>query len=232
MKKRKKNLAKRSLWFRVVKCFLKIFIRRPEYVFLGEQFAEKSIILSNHVGAKGPLSHELYFPKPFRVWGTYEMNMGLGQVYKYLSQTYFHEKKHWKKFWASAFSMIAAPFAYLFYRGLKLIPTYRDYRLKRTFDISNKVLDDGLSLIIFPEDSHDGYQDEIKKFFPGFLVLAYHRLKKGEDLPIFVSYLNKDTGKYVIDAPIMTSELYAMGKTREEVAEILRDRCNQLGKMK
>lgn len=232
MSKKRENSAKRSLWFKCLKTLLKLFIKKPKYVFLGEEFAEKSIILSNHVGATGPLTHELYFPKPFRFWGTYEMNMGLGKVYKYLSRTYFHEKKHWKLFWAKAFSIIASPFAFLFYRGLKLIPTYRDYRLKTTFDISNQVLDEGVSLIIFPEDSHDGYHTELKKFFAGFLVLAYNRLKKGEDLPIYVTYLNKETRKWMIDKPIMTSELFNSGKNKEEIAEQLRIRCNELGKMK
>ena len=231
MAKKAKNSGTRRLWFKCLKAFLKLIIKRPQYVYLGEEFAEKSIILSNHVGAKGPLSHELYFPKAFRFWGTYEMNMGLGEVYKYLSKTYYHEKKHWKLIWARLFCLIAAPVAFLFYRGLKLIPTYRDSRLKKTFDISMKVLDEGLSLIIFPEDSHDGYHDELKKFYPGFLVLAQQRLRRGEDLPIYLSYLNKRTGQYVIDKPILTSELLKEGKSREEIAEQLRIRCNELGKM-
>lgn len=226
-----KNSGTRRLWFKCVKAFLKLIIKRPKYVFLGEEFGEKQIILSNHVGAKGPLSHELYFPKAFRFWGTYEMNSSLPEVYKYLSKTYYHEKKHWNLFLARLFCLIAAPVAFLFYRGLKLIPTYRDHRLKKTFDISMQALDEGLSLIIFPEDSHDGYHEELKKFFPGFLALAKQRLKRGEDLPIYLSYLNKHTGYYVIDKPILTSELLKTGKDMNEIAENMRVRCNELGKM-
>ena len=231
MAKKRKHPTRRRLWFRIVKAIIRIFMRKPKYVYLGEQFAEKVIVLSNHVASKGPLTHEMYFPKRFCFWGTFEMNMGLGEVYKYLSYTYFHKKNHWKLFWARLFCLIAAPVAYLFYRGLQLIPTYTDHRLKRTFDISHQVLDDGASILIFPENSFDGYHDELTEFFPGFVTLVYSRLRKGEDLPIYLSYLNKSNNVYLIDKPIWASELQKMGKNKEEIAEMFRQRCNELGKM-
>lgn len=215
----------------MVKAFLKIFIRKPKYVFLGEQFTDKAIVLSNHVASKGPLCNELYFPKQFCFWGTYEMNMDLCEVYKYLSVTYFYNKKHWNLFWSRLFCLIAAPCAYLFYRGLNLIPTYTDHRLKKTFDITHQVLDEGASVIIFPEDSHDGYHNHLAKFYPGFVTLAYSRLRKGEDLPIYLCYLNKANNTYVVDKPIFASKLFSSGKAKEDIAEQFRKRCNELGEM-
>ena len=83
MAKNKRN--DRKLWFRCVKAVLKVFVRKPKFVFLGEQFRDQSIILCNHIGMSGPLANELYFPNNFRFLGTYEMNSGLKEVYKYLS---------------------------------------------------------------------------------------------------------------------------------------------------
>ena len=88
----------RTKSWRFVKCILRLFKKKPSFVFLGEEFSDQSIYLSNHVGAKGPLTLELYFPKLFRFWGIHNMNEGFISRFKYLSTTYFHEKKHLCKF--------------------------------------------------------------------------------------------------------------------------------------
>ena len=64
----KNNLkpGERRVWFKCVKAILKIFIKKPKFVFLGEEFKDQSLILSNHVGSTGPLTLEMHFPKPFR----------------------------------------------------------------------------------------------------------------------------------------------------------------------
>ena len=106
MAKEKKNKLKpgeRRGWFKCVKAILRIFIKKPRFVFLGEEFQDRSLVLSNHVGASAPLTLETHFPKPFRFWGTYEMNSSLKEVYKYLSEVYFTQKKHWNKFGAKLF---------------------------------------------------------------------------------------------------------------------------------
>lgn len=233
-KKAKKKLepGQRKGWFKVFKALLRLFIKKPRFVFLGEKFSDCCLVLSNHVGASAPLALECYFPKPFRFWGTYEMNSSLKEVYKYLSEIYFHQKKHWRLFWSKLFCLIAAPFAYLFYRGLTLISTYRDHRFRTTLKESVKTVEAGASLVIFPEDSSKGYFSTITGFFSGFVTLAHICCKKGYDLPIYLSYLRKSDNVYIVDKPIYCSELEASGLDKYEIAEMLRQRCNALGEMK
>ncbi|MBE5758125.1 MAG: hypothetical protein E7345_04290 [Clostridiales bacterium] len=123
---------KRSWWFRCLKSFMKLFIRKSEFKYLGEEIKDGSLVISNHVGTSGPFAFEFYSGLNFRFWGTYEMNSNIFMVYKYLSKTYYHEKKHWNLFGARLFCIIAAPLAWLFYRGLRLISTYRDARFRKT----------------------------------------------------------------------------------------------------
>ena len=53
MAKKVKNSGTRRFWFKCVKVFLKLIIKKPKYVFLGEEgFAEKCIVLSNHVAQR------------------------------------------------------------------------------------------------------------------------------------------------------------------------------------
>ena len=96
---------------------------------------------------------------------------------------------------------------------------------------SKKTFESGQSLIIFPEDSSKGYFDELTSFYGGFAVFANMYYKKGIDVPIYVSYFKKQERIYVIDKPVRYSELAKDGKTKEEIADVLRLRCNELGKM-
>lgn len=216
-------------WFGSIKKVLTLFIKRPQFVYEGAPLTEGAILLSNHAGALGPLTYELYLDQPFRFWGTYEMNGSFPEVYAYLTKIYYHRKKHWNLTLARIFCCLAAPLCYLFYRGLNLISTYPDVRLKTTIRESIRVLQQKQSLVIFPEDSSHGYFDELTMFHRGFLLLAERCVKQGIDAPLYVAYYRKRDKRCFIDRPILLSELLASG-SMEEIAVRLCNRCNQLGR--
>ena len=221
----------RKPWFRVIKKIMRWFIKPTEFVYLGEKISEPTIVLSNHVGTSAPLAWELYGNLPFRFWGAYEMNAGLITLYKYQTRIYYHEKKHWNLHLARLFCLIASPLTYIFYKGINLIPTFHDIRFKKTVSESIEALDSGKSVIIFPEISDKGYLDVLEGFHQGFTVLGSILLKKGKDMPITVAYYRKNEKRYIIDRPVMLSEIFVDGVSREEIAKQLCDRCNQLGRM-
>lgn len=223
----------RKAWFRGFKKFIKLLgiYKKPEYVYFGKSFEKSSLIISNHVGSSGPLTLELFMEKPIRFWGTYEMNSGLKSVYNYLTTIYYPQKKGWKVGVAKVFGIIAAPVANLFYKGLNLISTYKDARFVKTVHQSLDAIKRGESIVVFPEDSSKGYFDELKSFFAGFAMFADVCYKRGNDLPIYVTYFNKKEGKFLIDEPVYYSEFVKQGKTRLEIASVLLDRCNELGQM-
>ncbi len=227
----KKFHQRRRLWFRAFKLLLLGRYKRPRFVFLGEKVDKSAIIVSNHVGTDAPLSLELYFDRPIRFWGAHEMNSGLIKLYKYQTRIYYHEKKHWNLHLARLFCLLASPLTYIFYRGLRLISTYHDVRLVKTLNESLEALEAGDNIVIFPEDSSEGYLDELKGFYAGFLMLAEHALRAGIDTPIYVSYFRKRDLMYFFDAPIYYSTLHESQKTREELAEELVERCNALGRL-
>ena len=223
--------ATRKLWFRLYRSVARLFIRRPKFIYLGERVSEPSLILSNHVGASAPLSWEIYFDYPFRFWGTHEMTEGPLSVYRYLSSVYFHQKKHMKKWLARLVALVATPLAWLFYRGLCLIPTYRDARFVKTVHESCDTLAAGQSLIIFPEDSSHGYFDNLRKFYSGFAVLAGRMLRQGTDLPVFVSYYKKQDCAFIIDRPVRFSVLSSGTADLQEIADRMCDRANALARV-
>lgn len=222
---------KRKWWFRLMKKLIKVRYKKPEFIYLGEKIENGGIILSNHEGTDAPLSLEMYLGKPLRMWGAHEMNSGLIKMYKYQTKVYYHEKKHWNLHLARLFCLIASPLTNLFYKGLNLISSYRDGRLIKTIRESIETIKEGTNVVIFPEDSTNGYLEELEGFYLGFTLLAESCLKKGIDAPIFVTYFRKKDLKYIIDAPVYYSQLIQKYKTREEIAQQLVKRCNQLGKL-
>lgn len=231
-KKNKNTLGKRVWYFRVLKWMMRIRYKEPVFRYLGEEITNGGLILSNHEGTDAPLSLEIYSGKPFRMWGASEMNSGLIPMYKYQSRVYFHEKKHWNLFLARLFCLIASPLTWLYYSGLNLISTYRDMRFLTTIRESIEALEAGENIAIYPEKSDNGYLEELEGFFAGFVMLAEVAYRKKKmDIPIFVSYFRKKDLTYIIDKPVRYTELAVNGRTRDEIARLLCDRCNALGKM-
>ncbi len=222
----------RKPWFRFVKKIMRIFIKESKFTYLGDELTQPTIVLSNHVGTSAPLAWELYGKKHVRFWGASEMNSGLVSLYKYQTKVYYHEKKHWNLFLARLFCLIASPLTAMFYKGLELISTYHDARFKKTIDESIQAIKDGNNIVIFPEISDKGYLDVLEGFHPGFTVLCSILLKKGIDMPITVAYYKKSEKHYIVDKPVMLSEVFVEGIAREEIAERFCNRCNELGQMK
>lgn len=216
------------MMYNLFKGILRIFKRKPTYVYVGEEVKEPSLILSNHVGSSVPLSLDLYYEKPFRFWGTYEMNSGLRSAYTYLSEVYFHEKKHWNLYLSRIFSLIAAPVCNAYYKGLHLISTYRDCRFRHTIRESERIMDEGYNLVIFPEDSSKGYFDELTGFYAGFVLLCETRLNKGKDTKIVPAYYKKKEKMHVFGEALSYTALKEAFRDREAIAAHLCEQVNAL----
>ncbi len=229
----KSGLVKKGKWwFRGIKHLMTSRYKKPEFIFLnGKEFENGSIILSNHEGTDAPMSLEMYLDKPLRMWGAYEMNSGLIKMYKYQTRIYYHKKKHWNLHLARLFCLLASPLTNLFYKGLNLISTYPDVRFFRTIKQSTEAINNGQSIVIYPEDSEKGYLEKLEGFFPGFMVFSEACYKKGMDIPIVVSYFKKKERVFVFDEPKKYSQLLSEFGTREEMIKYLLSRCNELGQM-
>ncbi len=221
---------KRRGWFRFMKSLMTKRYPCPTFLFLGEHFREGSLILSNHEGTDAPMSLELWCDVPIRMWGAHEMNSGLISLYKYQTRVYYHEKKHWNLHLARLFCLVASPLTYLFYKGLGLISTYHDARFVKTLRESVAAVESGESIVIFPEDSTNGYLDQLEGFHAGFVCLCDALYRKGIDVPVYVTFFKKQEKLYVVDHPVLYSDLKAGARSREEIAKRLLERANELSR--
>ncbi len=209
---------------------MKLFVKAPEVVNLGDEIPEQAIFISNHVGAKGPTRHELYLPRQKYVWGTYEMCLNVKGRFDYLKNVYFRVKFGHSKFVSLILAIFALPITSAFYKGIQVIPTYKDIRLMGTMKKSMAYLKDGKSILIFPEDSSSGYHNVLLKYFSGFVVLAklYKKTMK-KDIPIVSMYYAKENNKVAIDKAYYLTDFE--GKTDDEIAEWFKTRANEMGEM-
>ncbi len=219
----------RKAWFKAYKGVLKIFKHKPEIINLNEKLEDKAIYISNHSAASGPIILELYFPKAFIPWGTYQMCGNYKERWNYLYHTYCQDKKHFNKFVSFWYSTLAAVLTKPFYSGMQLIPTYPDARMIGTIKRSIKILDSNKAVLLFPEDSSHGYMEVLTEYFAGFVTLAKMYYKRtGIDVPIYPVYFHNKAKKLIIGKPEYVQPLLASGMSEKEISMMLKDRANEL----
>ena len=233
---RKKVMAKK---FKVKKKFgpFDRFLRRicwivkkkPQIINLNdEEIPKKSIFIGNHNGAGGPFTLRTFMKENFMSWGAHQMTEGFRSRRKYLYHTFYRQKIGYGRIKSFLFSIGFGIFSPLPYRAAGTIPVYFDTRLRRTFEYSVKCLEEDVRVMIYPEDSNEGYKEVIEKFWPGFLQLSKIYYKKhGEDLPIYTIHYNRKPKKIVIGKPMLYREL-AEKHTDSEIADIFMNYMNSL----
>lgn len=194
-----------------------------------ENLPDKAIIVSIHAAKKGPIAIATSYPKFSAMWGHHGMLGNYRERFSYLRNVLYIQKMHKNKFVATIKALYEAVFSIFIYKGMKIIGTYTDMRLLSTVRNSMGVLDEGASVIIYPEDSSEGYFDEIRSAFPGFVMLAetYYN-KKGEDVPVIPAYIATKKKRLVIGEPKYVHELQKSGLSRQEVADVFKEEINEL----
>ena len=150
---------------------------------------KKAIIVSNHARKTGPMAVALSYPRPFVMWGHHAMLGSYRERFSYLRNVFYIEALHQNKFIATLKASYEAFFSIFIYKGIKVIGTFRDMRFASTIRSSMDVLNKDESIIIFPENSSDGYFDEMTEAYQGFIGLSELYYKRfGEDASIITRY--------------------------------------------
>lgn len=215
----------------VFKVFRKIFkhVYKAKTESMIENLPDKAIIASIHAAKKGPMAIALNYPKFSAMWGHHSMLGNYIERYKYLRNVLYIQKMHKNKLIASIKPIYEAIFSKYAYKGMKIIGTYDDMRFVTTVRKSMMVLDDNASVIIFPEDSADGYFDEVRHAFPGFVMLAsmYYQ-QTGEDVPVIPAYISNERERFIVGTPKYVHEMELAGMSKQEIADSIKDEINSL----
>ncbi len=231
MAKKKKFVVpsrKQPVW-KVVGGVLKWFYKKPTIINQNEEeLPNRAIFVANHSAMNGPVVYSLYLPAFTTIWGAGQMLGNYNSRFHYLRDVYFMQKRHMKKFPATLIAGFEALFSIYFYRGMKIMPTFTDGRLRETIKNSVECLNNDVCVTVFPEDSSTGYHEVLTECFPGFVMLAqqYRRVNKGQDVPLYPMYYNKKQNTITIGKPSTLADYPDMN--RDQIAEAFRLQINAL----
>lgn len=221
----------KSVLYFILKPIVKMAYRKkPKIINLGGEIQKEAIVVSNHSAMSGPPTLELYYPVKNCKWGAHEMFGNHKSRMAYMRDILYIKKKHMKPGFKTSFkAWVLAWLNPCMYKGMKNLPTYTDGRLGKTIKTSIKAIDQGYSVIIFPENSNEGYFDVMTEFFPGFVMLAQrYFIEKGKDVPVYPIYTSVNKHIIVIDKPLYVQDYVNQGMNRYQIAEVFKNKVNDL----
>ncbi|MBN2695993.1 MAG: hypothetical protein JXR38_00465 [Bacilli bacterium] len=216
-------------WFVRFACsILRLWTPKPQLIIEGE-IPSNSIIIANHAGAAGPIYITLFFPGILVPWSAYQMSGNYKERWNYLYYVFYRQKKKYGKlaslFLATIFGLVSK----LLYDGMRVIPTYPDPRFRKTIKLTSEHLDAGNHVLVFPEDSSDGYVEVAEKYMAGFAVSAISHFKRtGYVVPITPVFADRKSKILVIGKSTTIKELLDKKMDRNRIAHFFLDRTAEL----
>jgi len=174
--------------YRIIKFFVWLFYPKIRVEGIENLPAEPALIAGNHTKMNGPIACELYFPGKRYTWCAGQM-MHLKDVPAYAFQDFWSHKPKWNRWFYRLLSYIIAPFSVCVFNNADTIAVYRDSRIISTFKNTVKRLEEGASVVVFPEYS-EPHNHIINQFQDKFIDIARLYYKKtGKALPFVPLYI-------------------------------------------
>ena len=206
----------------MVKALVRLFYPRMEIKGRENLPGKPCIIVGNHSQMHGPIACELFMGEDVFTWCTGEM-MQLSEVPAYAYRDFWSEKPGYIRWFYKILSYLIAPLSVCVFNNARTIPVYRDARLRTTFRETMDRLDEGSSVVIFPE--HDVPCDNILYDFQDrFIDLAklYYK-KSGKELCFVPMYIAPGLKSIYLGRPVQFSAASDMKAERQRICSYLMD---------
>jgi len=220
---------KTSLLFRVIKWLARVFYIKYEVEGLENLPDEPCIVVGNHTQMHGPLASELYFPGHSYTWCAGQM-MNLKEVPEYAFTDFWSQKPQYTHPVYKLLSYLIAPLAVCIFNNANTIGVYRDGRIITTFKETVKRLNEGASVVIFPE--HDvKYNNIVYEFQEGFVDIARLYYKRtGKELAFVPLYIAPKLHKMYLGKPVRFSAAAPKGEEPKRICSYLMDEITQIAR--
>lgn len=162
----------------------------PKIKVVGEENLppEPVVYVGNHSQMNGPIACELYTPGEHYIWCAGQM-MDKKEVPAYAYQDFWSEKPKAVRWFYKLLSYIIAPLSQLVFTNANTIGVYHDTRIITTFKKTVTALQEGASVVIFPEH-HVPRNNIICEFQDRFIDVAKLYYKRtGKALAFVPQYL-------------------------------------------
>jgi len=213
---------KTSLCFKIMITLVRAFYPKIEVVGAENLPAEPALIIANHTQMNGPIACELYFPTERYTWCAGEM-MHLKDVPAYAYRDFWSRKPRWCRWFYHLLSYIIAPLSVELFTNANTIEAQRDARILSTFRETIARLQEGASIVIFPEQDKP-HNHILCDFQTGFVDVArlYHR-RTGRVLQFVPMYIAPALHKMYIGKPTAYRPDMPIDAERSRICNYLMD---------
>ena len=213
---------KTSVLFKFIKWCVKICYPKIQVEGIENLPDEPVIIVGNHCRMNGPIVGELYVPGEPYIWCAGEM-MHLKTVPEYAFRDFWSQKPKWTHPLFKVLSYIIAPLSVCVFNNARTIGVYHDTRIISTFKNTVKKLQEGKSVVIFPE--HDVKHNHIiYDFQDKFIDIAKLYYKKtGKELSFVPMYIAPNLKKIYVGTPVRFHAAEPMDTERCRIRNYLMD---------
>ena len=207
--------------------FMSIFIHKPKIINYNEELPKEGLLVGPHMGKWGPFYLSSHFPCKIAVIGAHPMLGSYKERWHYLREVLYMQKQHRGKVFSTIKATFEAVFSKGMYKGMHVIPSYEDMRLLHTVHDVSGTMNNGLPVVIFPENSDLGYQRVLFQLHEGYITIAkFVGIKREKETPIYPFYVHVKRRLIVIGKPYYLSQL--KGKSNDEINKFTCDKINEL----
>ncbi len=218
---------KPSRFYKICKKLLKWFY--PKATFHGTEHIpdEPVIFVGNHTQMNSPLICEFYFPVPRYTWCAGAM-FHLKDVPAYAFQDFWSQKPKWTHPFYKLVSYLIAPVSVFVFNNAETIAVYRDNRIISTFKNTVAALQEGKSVVIFPEHDvkHNHIIYEFENRFIDVAKLYYKRT--GKQVCFVPLYVAPKLHQAHIGKPIRFDPEAPMDTERERICDYLMEQVTRI----
>lgn len=206
--------------YRVIKWLVRVFYPKIEVVGTENLPDEPVAVVGNHCQMNGPICCELYFPGNRYTWCAGEM-MQLKEVPAYAYQDFWAHKPKWQRPFYKLLSYIIAPLSVCIFNNAQTIGVYHDTRIISTFKNTVKRLQEGASVVIFPEHNvpHNHILCQFQDKFIDVAKLYYKRT--GKELALVPLYIAPTLHKMYLGKPIRFCAANPIEEERKRICDYL-----------
>lgn len=194
-----------------------------------ERFTEPAVYICKHGNMRGPVLTMVNLPMPVHPWA-FHVFCDKDDCYKHYSEYTFSVRFGWKKWQANLVSWLVASGVAKLVNSAGGIPVYRNSaKVMTTFRKSLEALNQGESLLIFPEVDYTDEEGGVGKMYEGFLMLEklYFRDTK-KHLPFIPLHVSTAKRALVLGEPVFFPDGKTFAEASDEVIAQLQTALNDL----
>ncbi len=213
--------------YKILYFFVDLFYKTPSFEGMENLPQEPCVIVGNHTQMNGPIIGELYFPGKKYIWCAAPM-MRCKEVPAYAFKDFWSNKPKSIRWFYKILSYIIAPISDCVFNSAHTIAVYHDRRVIQTFKETVTRLNEGNSVIIFPE--HDvPFNNILCDFQEGFVDIAKMYYKQTNKELLFVPmYIAPTLRKVYIGKPIKYNCQEDIKTQRSQICDYLKQEMTDM----